>query len=162
FWAALAIGILMMVLAVETVLNFIFDLYRPRIAGAEQRSFYDSRLLGMFSEPGGILKSIADAVDYQFGFKVSATWVYQLLGRWILPLLLFHGATVWLLTSIVVVPQGYQGIIEHMGWGSSTYATASPGIHFTRPWPIDRATLIPTERIQRIEIGYAREKEPAV
>ncbi len=31
---------------------------------------------------------------------------------------------------------------------------ASPGIHLSWPWPIDRATVIPVERIQRMELGH--------
>jgi membrane protease subunit HflK len=150
-----AIAVVIFLLAAEIVINFILDFYRPRTAGQIQRAFYDSRVLGMFSEPGGIIRNISVAVDYQFGFKVSETWFYKLLGRVVLPLLIVQGIVILALTCIVVVPPGHQAVIEH--WGLRPSQTAKPGIHWTYPWPVDRVTLIPVERIQRIEVGFERE-----
>lgn len=152
-WVARGVGILLIALAAETVLNFVLDFYRPRVPGLVQRPFYDSRLLGIFSEPGGILRSLANAIDYQFGFKVSETWFYKLLGRAVFPLLLVQVAVIVAVTCITVVPPGHQAVIER--FGRPRAETAKPGIHFTAPWPIDRATVIPVERIQRMELGHA-------
>lgn len=154
-----AVGILLFVLAGEIILNYIFDFYRPRIAGEVHRPFYDSRLLGIFSEPGGILNSLAKSVDYQFGFKVSETWFYKLLGRAIVPLLIVQIAVIFLLTTIVVVPPGHQAVIEH--FGKPRTGTAGPGLHITWPWPIDQADIIPVERVQRIEVGYESDDRDA-
>ncbi|MHC4487711.1 MAG: hypothetical protein ACYSW7_00835 [Planctomycetota bacterium] len=65
------VPILLVVLGAETALNVVLDIYRPRLKGRYSRSAFDSRLLGIINEPGGILRSAADAIDYQFGFKVS-------------------------------------------------------------------------------------------
>ncbi|MBN2560589.1 MAG: hypothetical protein JXQ75_06635 [Phycisphaerae bacterium] len=154
-WAGRCIGFLMIFLALETVVNFVLDFYRPRVTGERQRPFYDSRLLGMFSEPGGILHSMANAIDYQFGFKVSETWFYKLLGRAVVPLLLVQIAVILALTCIVVVPPGNQAVIER--WGRRPTKTAKPGIHLTWCWPIDRATIIPVDRIQRMELGHEQQ-----
>jgi len=154
-----AVSILLFVLAFEIVLNYIFDFYRPRIAGEVHRPFYDSRLLGMFSEPGGILNSLAKSVDYQFGFKVSETWFYKLLGRAILPLLLVQIAVIFLLSTIVIVSPGHQAVIEH--FGKPREMTAGPGLHFTYPWPIDQVDMIPVERVQRLEVGYVSDARDA-
>ena len=153
-YLARAIGVLLMLIAVETVINFILDFYRPRVPGQIQRPFYDSRLLGIFSEPGGILRSLANAVDYQFGFKVSETWFYKLLGQAVIPLLLVQVAIIFALTCFVVVPPGHKAVIEHNGLWDHNLWVAKPGVHFTWFWPTDRATIIPVERIQRMAIGY--------
>ena len=153
------VAALLLLLAVEVVVNFVLDFYRPRVAGEAQRPFYDSRFLGMFSEPGGILNSLAKAVDYQFGFKVSETWFYKLLGKAVLPLLLVQVAVIFALTTIVVVPPGHQAVIEH--YGKPTEATAGPGLHFTWPWPIDQVVMIPVERVQRIEVGFVSDARDA-
>lgn len=158
-WTARAIGGLMILLAAEIVINFVMDLYRPRIAGVVQRTFYDSRLLGMFSEPGGVLKSMADALDFQFGFKVSETWFFQLLGRWVVPLLMIQALVIWLLTSIVVVPPGYEAVVERFRPAGSNFLVMPPGVSVKAPWPIDRATLIAAERIRQLEIGYDKSQE---
>ncbi len=153
-WVAWIIGGLLVWLAIETIINFILDIYRPRVPGQRQRPFYDSRLFGVFSEPSGIVRSVANTIDYQFGFKVSETWFYKLLGRAIVPLLFVQIIVIFALTCIVVVPPGHKAVIEHLGpWGSDMRA-ASPGIHLAWFWPIDRATMIPVERIQRMELGH--------
>ncbi|GJQ26429.1 MAG: hypothetical protein HBSAPP02_14610 [Phycisphaerae bacterium] len=157
YWVGMGIGVLLVLLACETVLNFVLDFYRPRTPGQEQRPFYDSRFLGMFSEPGGILRNISRTIDYQFGFKVSETWFYKLMGRVVVPLLLVQAAVIMAVTCIVVVPPGHQAVIERLGRRPTT--TAKPGVHLTWPWPLDRATLIPVERVQRLEIGYEKDAE---
>ncbi|HWL93028.1 MAG TPA: SPFH domain-containing protein [Phycisphaerae bacterium] len=166
-WVAGAIASLLIILSVETIINYILDLYRPRVEGGDHRPFYDSRLLGMFSEPGGILQSVAKAIDYQFGFKVSDTWFYSLLRRQIPYLLLVQAAVILLLTCFVVVPPGHEAVITHLG--AVRPATAKPGIHVTWPWPIDGARIIPVQRVQRMELGYApseqdreREQNPII
>lgn len=151
-WVARGIGVALIFLGVETVVNYILDFYRPRVSGQEQRPFYDSRLLGMFSEPVGILRSVANTIDYQFGFKVSETWFYKLMGRAVLPLLLVQALVLLLLTCIVVVPPGHQAVIEHLG--RLRPETAKAGVHLTWPWPFDRARIIPVDRIRRLEIGF--------
>lgn len=160
-WAGRIIGFLMIWLAAETVVNFILDFYRPRVPGERQRPFYDSRLLGMFSEPGGILHSMANAIDYQFGFKVSETWFYKLLGQAVLPLILVQIIVLFALSCLVVVPPGHKAVIEHYGLQQTTTWAADSGIHLTWFWPIDRATVIPVDRIRRMELGYEPEEEEA-
>ena len=79
------------------------------------RPSFDSRLLGLITEPGGIAKSIADAVNYQFGFEVSKTWFYQLLQRWLSPIIAVAMAVILLLTSVVIIDADEQVVIERFG-----------------------------------------------
>ena len=76
----------MFILGIELAANLVLERYRPRVPGQLSRPAFDSRLLGLITEPGGIARSIAEAINYQFGFEVSATWFYRLLQRWFLPL----------------------------------------------------------------------------
>jgi len=159
-WLATGIGALLLFLAAEMVVNFVLDFYRPRVAGEPQRVFYESRLLGVFCEPEGIIHSVAQTIDYQFGFKVSETWFYQFLQSKIVPLILFQVVVLYLMTCFVVVPQGYQAVVEKtVPWLGTSRWAVRPGITFTWPWPMAQATLVPVERIRRIELGYDIKKE---
>jgi regulator of protease activity HflC (stomatin/prohibitin superfamily) len=155
-WVGRCIGGLLIVLAVETIGSFIVDFYRPRVSGEEQRPFYDSRLLGIFSEPGGILRSVANSIDYQFGFRVSETWFYKLMGSYVLWLVLVQFLVIAALTCVTVVAPGHQAVITHLG--HLRKETAKAGIHFTWPWPLDRAHILPVDRISRLEVGYEEEE----
>ncbi len=154
---------LLVVLGVETASNLVLDIYRPRLKGLYSRSAFDSRILGVINEPGGILRSAADAIDYQFGFQVSQTWFYKLLEEAIVPLILFGAATLYLFSCVVVVAPDEQAIIEHFGNPvnkAGEVRLVGPGLAFKWPWPIDIAYKHRTEVISEISIGFVHKIDP--
>lgn len=153
---AFVLRLLMLVLAAEFLLNFVLDFYRPRSPGEEPRPAFDSRFLGLFSEPGGIARSIADAINYQFGFDVSSTWFYQLLQRSVVPLIGFGVLTLILASSLVFVESGERAVIEHFG---QKQALVGPGLHVKWPWPIDKAFRVAVDRVHELKIGVDMESE---
>ena len=151
------VAVLLMVLGVETVLNVIMDIYRPRIKGRYNRSAFDSRLLGIINEPGKIARTASGAIDYQFGFQVSQTWFYKLLEKAVVPLVLFAAVTLYLFSGVVVVEPDQQAIIEHFGNpinSSGEARIAEPGLSFKWPWPIDIAYKYPVKRVSQVNIGF--------
>jgi len=148
--------ILMLALGVETILNLVLDAFRPRVKGQYRRAAYESRILGLFSEPGGILKTFAHAIDYQFGFKVSETWFYRLLEKAIVPLIIIQALALYLLSCFSVVPAGNVGVLERWGEPRNVNQPYSSGLHVKLPWPIDKVRLFPVEQLQILEVGYAR------
>lgn len=154
---------LLVLLGVETSLNVVLDVYRPRLKDQYSRSAFDSRLLGLINEPGGIFRSVASTIDYQFGFKVSQTWFYKLLERAIVPLVLFAAVTLYLLSCIVVVSPDEEVIIEHFGNPTSDangVRHIGPGLTFKWPWPIDIAYKYPTKKIMELNIGFVPKVDP--
>jgi modulator of FtsH protease HflK len=157
------IPILLIVLGVENLLNVIFDIYRPRLAGQYNRAGFDSRLLGLINEPGEILHTATGAIDYQFGFKVSQTWFFKLLGKAVVPLIIFGAVTLYLLSGVVVINPDEQAIIERLGNpkdAAGDVRLIGPGITFKLPWPIDTAQIYPVSRIKELQIGYIPKTDP--
>jgi membrane protease subunit HflK len=157
------IPILLVVLGLETALNVVLDIYRPRFRGQYHRSAFDSRLLGLISEPGGIFRTAASAIDYQFGFKVSQTWFYKLLEKAIAPLVLFGAVTLYLLSCLVVVGPNEEAIIERFGnplTATGQKRVIGPGLTVKWPWPIDIVSKNPTKNISELHIGYVPKKGP--
>ncbi len=159
--AAYAIRIAMLVLGIEFAINFVLDVYRPRTAEEHPRPSFDSRLLALISEPGGLARSLADTINYQFGFEVSGTWFYQLLQRAFLPLAVFTMVCLFALSSVVIVDVDQEVIVEHFGQPTGE-TPLQPGIHFKWPWPIDSAYRQPTARMQQLLVGSrgAEEEDP--
>jgi membrane protease subunit HflK len=153
-YVAWAIPIIMGVLGLETLLNFIFDIYRPRSPGTEPRAAFDSRLLGLLAEPGGIAHGLAEAMNYQFGFQVSQTWFYQLLQRTLIPLVLVAAVAIWLLTTIIVVDPNERAIVERWGEQIAPDQPLGPGFHLKAPWPIEVAYKYDTGRLHQFALGY--------
>ena len=154
------IPILLLVLGVETGLNVVLDLYRPRLKDQYSRAAFDSRLLGLINQPGEILRTAASAIDYQFGFQVSQTWFYKLLEKAIVPLVSFAGVTLYLLSCVVVVAPDEEAIIERFGNPldrAGQVRHIGPGLSFKWPWPIDMARKHPTQKISEISVGFLPE-----
>ncbi|MDA0838009.1 MAG: SPFH domain-containing protein [Planctomycetota bacterium] len=145
-----ALPILVVLLGIEFILNFILDFFRPRLPGQELRPPYESRLFGLFAQPGSLWNAVAETLDYQFGFKVSRTWFFKFIAQLILPLIAFQLVSAVLLTSIVVVKHDELVIVERFGKPAGDIL--QPGFHLKIPWPIERAYPLPTG-IQRVVVG---------
>lgn len=158
---AYALRYLMLALAVEFTLNLVLDFYRPRTPDEEPRPAFDSRLLGLFTEPGGIARSIAEAINYQFGFEVSSTWFYKLIERSAVPLVGFGVFALLAASCFVFVGQEERVIVER--FGKRLEPDLGPGLHVTWPWPLDRVHHVSTQRFEMMKIGKAlpaSENEP--
>ena len=79
FYVAEIMSGLLGLVALETLINLILEIYRPRVKGKVARPLYESRLVGLLGQPEGLITTAAQALDYQFGFKVSETSVLSLL-----------------------------------------------------------------------------------
>jgi regulator of protease activity HflC (stomatin/prohibitin superfamily) len=165
----------LVLLGAEYVLNFLLDLFRPRMPGVESRFSYDSRLLNLLASPESIGRSIAEALNYQFGFEVSSTWFYRLLEKTFIPLLLTGLLVLWLMTGVVVVDEGVEylvlrlgepvkvlkpGQVVHLDPDGEIESTEShwSGLHLIWPWPISRADKFETGRIKEIRLGVGSER----
>jgi len=135
----------------ERIATWIVDLYRPQSRRIADRPVYESRFLALFGQPRGFFASLADMVDYQFGFQISERRLYRFLGRAVLPFLLIQIVTLFLLTAIVHVGPREKGLGE--SWGSAEPVVLEPGIHLMKPWPATWVSHIPTESIQQITVG---------
>ena len=148
------------VLAAELVVNFVLDLYRPRLPGQEQRLSFDSRLLGLLAEPQRVGHSLAEAVNYQFGFEVSKTWFYQLLTRSFVPLVILGVLALFAISSVVIVHDGEVHVVSRFGRVSSDPGTfLRPGIRFKWPWPIETSRRFDVGKIHELQLGTGAERE---
>jgi regulator of protease activity HflC (stomatin/prohibitin superfamily) len=157
------VPLLLIVLGVETALNLVLDVYRPRLKGQYSRAAFDSRLLGIINEPGGLFRSVATAIDYQFGFKVSQTWFYKLLEKAIVPLILFSAGMLYLASCIVVISPAEEAVVERFGSplaGDGQVRRIGPGFHLKLPWPVDIAYRYPTQEVMDLYIGYVPRTDP--
>ena len=143
-------------LTIEMLANFIMDFYRPRTQ-EELRPVYESRLLSLFTEPGGVVRNIASSLDYQFGFKVSKTSVYVFVGRVFIPALMLWVFLLWAFTAVAEVGPGELGIRERFGKAVGT--DLEPGVHAKLPWPFERIIRVPVDALQNVTVGLAPEKE---
>ena len=145
--------VIYLVLAVELVLSFVVEFYRPRTL-EESRPVFESRILALFTEPGGVMRNFADMLDYQFGFKVSSTWMYSFVERAIFPLILLWALILWGSTTIHEVNSNEVGLRSNLGRLINTEKPLKPGIYFTLPWPFGTLEKYSCDTIYEVVIGH--------
>lgn len=146
-------------IAIETLIGLLLEIYRPRVKGKAERVLYESRLVGLLGQPEGIFRTAAHALDYQFGFKVSETWFYRFLEKTLAWLILAQTIILLLSTCFVFVEVGEQALLERFGRPVTGREVLGPGLHLKLPFPIDRAHRYRTEQIQSFVIGVEKDDD---
>jgi membrane protease subunit HflK len=158
-YAARILGVVLALAAVETLINLILEIYRPRVKGKVKRPLYESRLVGLLAQPEGLVTTAAQALDYQFGFKVSETWFYRFLEKALAWLVLLQLGLLWLSTAVVFISPGEQALLERFGRPLVSRPVLEPGLHFKMPWPVDQVYRARTREIQTFNIGFVPDPE---
>ena len=143
--------------ALETLIQLVLEIYRPRVKGKVERPLYESRLVGLLGQPEGLITTAAQALDYQFGFKVSETWFYRFFAKALGWLLLLQLGVLVLSTCVVFIEAGEEGLLERCGRRVASRNLLGPGAHLKLPWPIDKVYRFRTEQIQNFSVGSAPE-----
>jgi regulator of protease activity HflC (stomatin/prohibitin superfamily) len=151
YYLAIVLSGLLGLVAFETLVALILEIYRPRLKGKIARPLYESRLVGLLGQPEGLITTAAQALDYQFGFKVSETWFYRFFERHLGGLVLLQVAALFASTMMVFVDPGEKVLLEH--FGQPAKAVLGPGGHFKWPWPIDTVYRYRTEEVQSLIVG---------
>jgi len=154
FYLARVLCVLLGIMAVEMLVTLLLEIYRPRVKGKIARPIYDSRLVGLLAQPESLFTTAAQALDYQFGFKVSETWFFQLLQKSLPALFLAQLAVLLLSTCVVFIEPGEQGVLERFGRLDTARPVLNAGGHLLWPWPIDHVRRYRTGQIQMFDVGF--------
>ncbi|MBI3828386.1 MAG: hypothetical protein HY291_02650 [Planctomycetes bacterium] len=157
-WLAVVIPVFMVLIGAEVLLNLVLNVYRPRKPGETPRAAFDARLLGLLTTPEGLAKAFADAVNYQFGFEITHSWFWQLLGRAALPLLGFAVGALLLVSCLVHVEPSQQALVTT--FGRLDGEPLGPGLHLKWPWPLSSFELFDVTRIHEIRVGSIEDLKP--
>ena len=157
YYVAHGLCVVLGLVALETLVQLVLEIYRPRVKGKVERPLYESRLVGLLGQPEGLVTTAAQALDYQFGFKVSETWFYRFFERALGWLILLQVGALVLSTSVVFIEAGEEGLLEHFGKLVRSRSPLGPGAHLKWPWPIDQVYRYRTEQIQTFTVGTAQQ-----
>jgi len=159
YYVALVGVVLLGLIAFETLVGLVLELYRPRVKGRAARLLYESRLVGLLSHPEGLFSTAAHVLDYQFGFKVSDTWFYKFLEENFPRLVLLQIGILLLSSCVVFIETGEQGLLERFGSPVAGRNVLGPGVHVKWFWPVDRVHRFRTDQIQTFDIGFVHEEK---
>jgi membrane protease subunit HflK len=153
-YVARALSGILLLIGVETLINLILELYRPRVKGKVERPVYESRLVSLLGQPEGLIITARETLDYQFGFKVSETWGFRLVEKYIWWFIIGQAAVLLISTSFVFIDAGQQALLERNG---KPLGILLPGAHLKLPWPVDKVYRYATEQIQTVNVGFVQE-----
>ena len=145
--------------AVENLGTLVLEIFRPRLDDKKTRLLYDSRLIGLLGQPGGLISTAAHTLDYQFGFKVSETWFYKYLERTLALIIAIQVVVLFLSSSFVVIQANEEAVKER--FGKQTAKLLAPGFHLKWPWPIDKVYPYKTGEIQEFVLGVLEQNDEA-
>jgi len=148
---------LLAVVAIETLLALVFEAYRPRVQGKEVRLIYESRLVGLLGQPTGLFATAAQALDYQFGFRVSESWFYRFLEEKFTRFVLIWIGILAASDCVVFIDAGEQGLRER--FGRPVGSVLNPGIAFKFPRPIDLIHRHPVSEVQSFNVGFVPDEK---
>ncbi len=152
------VGLLGLVSA-ETLIALVFEVYRPRVKGKAARLIYESRIVGLLGQSGGLFSTAAHALDYQFGFKVSETWFYKFFEGALAKLVLVWLGVLVACSCVVVIEPGEQGLLERFGRPVEGRGVLEPGLNLKFPWPVDGVVRYDTRALQSFNVGYVPDPE---
>lgn len=146
-------------IAIETLLALLLEMYRPRVKGKVDRVLYESRLVGLLGQPEGVFETAAQALKYQFGFDVSETWFFKFIRKWVFVLIAVQVGILLVSTMFVFIETGEEALLERFGQPIKGREVLGAGVHVKLPFPIDRVHRYRTEQIQSFIIGAEKEDE---
>jgi modulator of FtsH protease HflK len=152
YYAAWVLTGLLALITFETLVSLIFEQFRPRTKGQVSCVLYESRLVGVLAESGDLFKTAAHALDYQFGFSVSETWVYAFFRDNLAALVGFWVVLLAFCSCFVVIEPAEQGLKER--FGSPVGEPLEPGLHLKLPWPIDDVVRVNARGLQSFNVGF--------
>ena len=145
--------------ALENLGTLVLESFRPRLDDKKTRLLYDSRLIGLLGQPGGLISTAAHTLDYQFGFKVSETRFYKYLERTLALIIAIQVVVLFLSSSFVIIQANEEAVKER--FGAQTAKLLAPGFHLKWPWPIDKVYRYKTGEIQEFTLGVLEQNDEA-
>jgi regulator of protease activity HflC (stomatin/prohibitin superfamily) len=154
------IPIFMLAVAAEILINFILNLYRPRLHGESPRPAFDSKTLSLFASPDSLVRSINEAINYQFGFDITSSWGYQLFLRSVIWLIGLGVFVLFAMSTIVIVEPTQQAV--RVRQGAIIGEVHNPGPMFKLPWPIEVSIVEDVTHIRTLPLSFTWKKDRPV
>jgi regulator of protease activity HflC (stomatin/prohibitin superfamily) len=157
-WVSVLVSVAVTVIGAEIGVFLFLVLFRPRRRGEEPRPAFDSRLLGLLLHSEGVGQTVWEAMDYQFGFEASRSWLVRLCARSLWAWALLAGGTLLLASMFVIVEPHQQALLFR--FGELRGDALGPGLHWKAPWPVDSAVIHDVTGVRRIHVGSHRPETP--
>jgi regulator of protease activity HflC (stomatin/prohibitin superfamily) len=153
-WLALALALLCLLLAADTLIRLTAQLYTPRRHWQQMPQpgvFFFYAWLGPEWRDCLPAKNAAESEDH-ISLKLSDMWMWPVVRGslpWLMAAILL---CLWTASSLHEVPAGSQGVRQQLGaWQE---LPLEPGLHVSLPWPLARVEIVETGRVREVVLGF--------
>ena len=146
-YVVIAVAIIFYWSSLFTLLSYLARGVRHELASAP-----DIRIPTPFSGGSGRDMGILSYLEENTGITMRGLWSVKLMGKLIIPSLVFAFLLFWISTGFVEIGAGQQGALYNFGRLQSE--TLEPGLHLTLPWPFGKTVIYNTDAVSTITIGY--------
>jgi HflK protein len=154
-WMGWPLLFVALVLAAEPLVRYVLHFYQPKgLRGAPQPAG-NSLILDAAFGRGRNLRDTLQSFENVAGMRLSEMWILRFIRETGLIIILGTVLLGWISTSLTAVPPGSRGVRVRLGQFDET--PLSPGLHVGFPWPFEQITIIQTELIRTVSLGFDRE-----
>ena len=146
-YVVIAIAIIFYWSSLFTLLSYLARGIRHELA-----SVPDIRIPTPFSGGSGQDMGILSYLEENTGITMRGLWSVKLMGKLIIPSLVFAFLLFWISTGFIEIGAGQQGALYNFGKLQSE--PLEPGLHLTLPWPFGKTVIYNTDAVSTITIGY--------
>lgn len=146
-YVVIAIAIIFYWSSLFTLLSYLARGIRHELA-----SVPDIRIPAPFSGGSGQDMGILSYLEENTGITMRGLWSVKLMGKLIIPSLIFAFFLFWISTGFIEIGAGQQGALYNFGKLQSE--PLEPGLHLTLPWPFGKTVIYNTDAVSTITIGY--------
>lgn len=146
-YVVIAIAIIFYWSSLFTLLSYLARGIRHELACVP-----DIRIPAPFSGGSGQDMGILSYLEENTGITMRGLWSVKLMGKLIIPSLVFAFLLFWISTGLIEIGAGQQGALYNFGKLQSE--PLEPGLHLTLPWPFGKTVIYNTDAVSTITIGY--------
>lgn len=150
-----ATGILRVLLSILFVYETVFLVFTLSVRAIRKELRTEPEVLVSLIGAGSNT-NVLGYLEENTGITMRSLWSLHLVKK-VLPIAVMGIALViWLSTCVVQIESTQQGALFRLG--KLQPEALKPGVHLTLPWPLDRVEVYDTQAVQKVTIGYSREK----
>jgi membrane protease subunit HflK len=154
-WMGWPLLFVALVLAAEPLVRYVLHFYQPKGLRAPPQPAGNSLILDAAFGRGHNLRDTLQSFENVAGMRLSEMWILRFIRETGVIIILGTVLLGWISTSLTAVPPGSRGVRVRLGQFDE--APLSPGLHVGFPWPFEQITIIQTELIRTISLGFDRE-----
>jgi HflK protein len=154
-WMGWPLLFVTLALAAEPLVRYALHFYQPKALRAAPQPAGNSLILDAVFGRGHNLRDTLQSFENVAGMRLSEMWILRFIRETGLIIILGTVLLGWISTSLTAVPPGSRGVRVRLGRFDEK--PLSPGLHVGFPWPFEQITIVQTELIRTVSLGFERE-----